>query len=837
MGDSSNSIRRAIAARASRSKRTTPVAPVTPKPVATPPVAPKPVATPDAPLDKYNLPPVTVSAWIKSRPKSLKNVATRNSTPKMKVAIQRAKASRAQSAAKRLPSPPYLDEIIVLGERVRLNEIGINESTLKTASNSSELTLFSPSYFPGEKNISKVTQAKTVFSKVFAAGSKFGVNNPVPPCEVSEYNLLKEGLENRLYILRMNLPSTNEDIVSIETRYNYEKAEKFNLVIQAIETNEAICTNYELNFDTGAAKQIKGYGKQVSREDRERIQNLIRQFSFLVLQSINPVSGYENMEGNISPQFLIDALEQQQITKDDMNAYIAEYTEEANSEIPDLIAQTLEATGTQQDIYSLMLESELLNLITYVKQSVTDNLTDQQFKTKFTGFAKSIEMYPVREQITAIMKWILAEYSAHKQIISQNIDAINLNKSLTNNLQDSLADKSANILDLESKLAQSNAQLNQASQQINQLSIDLNKSKQDVVSSEILIAKGNRELAELLAVREGEKQKLQAEIDSLKASSLEALKKANDAKGTVGVLGSALDVVSNPGSLPLIQSVKKIAEGIKNGESSVDINLQFAELYNNFNQQYKEKNKLSDICYLNYFVSFFMKRIFKNENFYKNVDKFVTDYLSTHPESIDTIIAEFLNLLEAVENPSVKGVGYYTLSTKASNNLNEIVNLLTPEINAAAVNSLNKAFNKYYKKNVYYIPSETNGFIVRPAKVSEPPRVFNFTDNTFTPTDKTVPADIYNQVMFPYPTLFVLYIMFAKNYLVMVNPSDCPIPKFFTKPLNFRKKGIKFANAVAPLTAPAASPVALVAPLTPAASPAVAPAASPAAPPVLPPTN
>jgi hypothetical protein len=802
------------------------------------------------------------------------------------VAIQRAKASRAAASAALVPSPPYLDEIIVLGERVLLNESGISESSLKHAANTSELTLFSPSYFPGEKNPSKVIQAKTVFSKVFAPGSKFGVDNPVPPCEVSEYNLLKEGLENRLYILRMNLPSNFDEIVSMEVRNNYEKAEQFNLVIQAIETNDAICTNYELNFNTGAAKEIKSYGKELSREDRARIQNLIRQFSFLVLQSIHPVQGYENMQGNISPQFLIQALEQKQITQDDMDAYIAEYKVEADSELPDLIAQTLEATGTQEDVYSLMLESELLNLITYVKKSVTDNLTDAQFKTKFNTFTKSIEMNPVRDQIVAIIKWILAEYTTHRDIVSQNIDAINLNKSLTNNLQAVISDKSAEIFELESKLAQSSAQLNQAGQQINKLNTDLNKSQQDIISSESLIAKGNRDLADLLAVREGEKQKLQAEIDALKASNeslaskgthdlneqvsmreeekkklqaeidslkassesliakgnhdlseqlalrqeekkklqdeINALKewsaaaftKANEAKETAGVLGSALDVVSNPRSLPLIQSVKKIAEGIKKGEASIDINSQFAELYNNFNQQYKRTNILSDICFLNYFVSFFMKRMFKSEKFYKNIDKFVSDYLSTHPESIDTIITEILSLLEAVENPSVKSVGYYTLNTKAINNLKEIANMLTPELNAAATNSFAKAFSKYHKKNVYFIPSETNGFIVRPVKVSDPPQVYTLSNTIFTPTGETASIDIYNEIKLPYSTLFILYIMFARNYLVIVNPSDCPIPKFFAKPPNFRKKAVSFASAVTPVA--------------PAAEPAVAPVVEPA---------
>jgi hypothetical protein len=803
MGDSSNSIRRAIAARASRSKSATPkapIAPVTPKAPIAPvipkapiaPVIPKASPAPSTPLPGHNLPPATVAGWITKRPTPLKNTASRNSTPKMKAAIQRAKAARARSAAEKLPPKPYLDEIIVLGERVLLNEIGIGKSTLKHATHTSELTLFSPSYFPDEKNDSKIIKAKTVFSKVFATGSKFGVDNPVPPCEVSEYNLLKEGLENRLYILRMNLPSSIEDTVSIEMRNTYEKAEQFNLVIQAIETNEAICTNYELNFDTGESKEIKGYGKLISKEERSRIQNLIRQFSFLVLQALHPVKGYETMQGDINPQFLIESLEQQQITEDDMDAYIAEYTEESNSEIPDLIAQTLEATGTQDDVYSLMLESELLNLVAYVKKSVSDNLTDAQLKMKFSGFAKSIETEPVREQVVGIMKWILAEYSTHKEIISQNLNTINLNKSLRDNLQVSISDKTESIFDLESRLAQSTAELNAAEQKIDKLTTELNKSNQDTVSSESSIIKGNRELAELLAIREGEKQKLKAELDALKLSTEKSMQKINDARVSTAVLGSALDTAANPQSLPLIKTVQKIALDIKDGKNpELKNGSPFIELYQLFNNHIKSELSLSDICYLSYFVSFFMKKIITgNIELYKIVDKLVSDYLEAHPNTIDGIIAEIRELLEITENPSVKYTGYYVLSETPSKFIGNIYNLITNELNSAAKNAFTRIFNNYYKKGVYYNQS---GFIIRPVKPMQA-KVFKLSGTEFKLADTPAPSDIFNKLSLPYPTLFLLYIIFAKNYLLMKNPAECLLPNYLKNPTAQKERRVSIRN-------------------------------------------
>ena len=755
-----------------------------------------PLAAPvAAPLK--NLPPVTVPGWIKKRPATLKNVATRAITPKMKAAIQRAKASRARAAVKRLPAQPYLDEVIVLGERVRLNEIGISASILEREGSSSELALFTPSYFPSEADYSKITQAKTVFSKVFGPDSKFGVENPIPPCEVSEFNLLKEGLQNRLYILRNALPSNSEDIISMEVRNNYERAEQFNAVIQAIESNESICTNYELN-GTGAPIGIKGYGKPITREERVRIQNLIRQFSFLVLQSIHKVNGYEDMIGDITPEFLINSLEQQQITKEDMDGYIAEYTEEANSEIPDLIAQTLEATGAQDDVYALMLESELLNLIAYVKTSVTDNLTDAQLKMKFTGFAKSIESDPVRDQVVAIMKWILAEYSLHKTIISQNIDTINLNRSMTDNLHAAVSERASTIRDLESKVAQSNAQLSQAGEKIGQLTSELAKSSQDTISNESAIVKGNRELAEQLAIRAGERDVLMAEINALKASTAAALKKANDAKGTVGVLGSALDNAANPQTIPLLKTIEKIAADGGKTSDLCGIGQPFEELCKKFNDHIHNPTNpaetISDVCYLNYFVSFFMKKIFtKNTKLYNIADKLVSDYLKTNTNSIDAAIEEISNLLEAVEKPSVKAAGFYLINESKSVLLDSIYRLTTIEFNAATKNAFMRTFSSYLKKNIYYNPS---GFIIKP-RTPAPTTIFKLSGDEFKATSEPAPQELFNQISLPYSTLFVIYILFAKNYLIMKNPTDCPIPKFFTNPMrSLEGRKVRIASTV-----------------------------------------
>jgi hypothetical protein len=309
---------------------------------------------------------------------------------------------------------------------------------------------FSPSYFPHETDLNKIVLAKTVFSKVFAPGSKFSSENPLPPCATSEFNLLKEGLTNRLYNIRMILPDNRQDLEdSMALKNTYRTAEEINTVIQAIEDQKTNCTDYQLNLESGIAEQIPAYEKPISRADTERMQNLLRQFSFLILQSMNPVAGYEDKIGSITPNFLLEGLEQQQISKEEMDQYLAEYGIE--HEIPDTISQALQSTNSQDNIYSLMLESELANLIKYVKDNVSKKLNNLALKAEFNGKTKQLENSPVRQQIMGILDWLLDKYSANKKVITDNIDAINKHSSVSSVLNRDLEAKNAEMFECPHK--------------------------------------------------------------------------------------------------------------------------------------------------------------------------------------------------------------------------------------------------------------------------------------------------------------------------------------------------------------------------------------------------
>jgi hypothetical protein len=246
----------------------------------------------------------------------------------------------------------------------------------------------------------------------------------------------------------MVLPEKADGVVPMTVRNLYHTAEEINAVLQAIEDQKTNCTDYNVNLDSGIADQIPAYEKPIARADTERMQNLLRQFSFFILQSMNPIAGYEYKEGNVKPNFLISALEQEQISKEEMDQYLAEYT--VQHEIPDTISQALQSTDSQDNIYSLMLESELQNLIQYLKNSMTRNLTDMAIKTEFIGVTSELQNAPAREQIMAILNWLLQKYSSNKKLISDNIDAITKHKTTTGLLTSSLQNQDAKLLNLES---------------------------------------------------------------------------------------------------------------------------------------------------------------------------------------------------------------------------------------------------------------------------------------------------------------------------------------------------------------------------------------------------
>jgi len=743
---------------------------------------------------KDNLSPATVKGWISKRPDSIKDIASKES---ISSAIKKAKARIQLKRKTRITNVPYLDEIIVLGESVILNERVISNQDDEHSKSGG--VFFTLSYFPDEASLPRIVLAKTIFSKVFGPGSTFSVENPVPPCEVSEYNLLKEGLENRLNGLRMGLPSTfRDDIVPMEVRNDFDKAIKFNSIVKAIESNTSLCTNYELNLTSKKVSSVKGYGKPLTPIDNKRIENLLRQFSFIILQSMHPLDGYQT-EASMNPDYFIAQLESQQISKEDMDAYLAEYAQ-ASVEVPQLIVHALEATDTQDNVYSTMLESELVNLVSHLRKSIIDNLADPLVKNKFSVFVNSINNVSIKEQMIKIIKWLINEYKNNMSLISKHTEIINSNQNSSNVLRNELTNAKNRINDLEAKIYAKTAEFETTKKELENTNETLMETKNEEAEKSKDTNKNIKELTELLVKAKSEKDTLQEMLANKNKIIGESMSTMTRAEEYASVLQSAISA-SNPSiSVGFFTHIKAITESIKRGEKPVLVpNDPFNNLYESFRKHSTEMTS-SELCYLNYYITFFIKQIFGNNiEIYNSMNTLIDTFLEKNAASlnIDKIISELHSLLEISEKVITTTAGYYI--GKEADVSSPFLKLLYEEtkknkaIVLAATNAVKTVFPRYVRREqfIYFIPPpslsvEYNGFFIRERISPKVVPIYSWNGSEFQKSEEMpdITPEIFKKVELSYTTLFMYYILFAKSYLVKMsyelNNNKCSLPKFFT---------------------------------------------------------
>lgn len=745
------------------------------------------IQPPQAPL-----PPASTPAWLRSRPKELKNRINRPTSAAMKKKIESAKARQIKKAAERLPEKPYLDEIIVFDERVILNEEGVPAYILQAEADLADTVYFTPSYFPDEKDLYKIKLAKTVFSKVFLPGSTFSLENPAPPCETTESSLLMEGLQNHLYVIRKNLPQGYEEIYSMNVRNIFERAKKIKLVLEKFKDDNTICARYDVDFNTNEPLSVKGYGKPTANIDKERVQNLLRQFSFLILQAMHPIPGHEDKVGNITPEFLLNALEQNTISKKEMDEYIAEYTESSKADIPDIIVHSLEATETQDNVYALMLESELAKLIAYIKETILNGLKDEILKRNFIKHTESQEGLPLKDEIIGILKWIMDEYTKHKKIADDNMGTLISNKSAQDTLRGSLTENQAKIIELESKLLAAETQLNT---EINKHATNPSPTRQQVIAQQKPaneLKAENLELKNQLVQRQGQKEELQTQINALSKSNQTATNNLVAAQQVAGTLGNALNVASNPNDISLLKKVEEIANAVKDKRDvPLDKDSPFNELYNNFKSS--SLNDISPVCYLTYYVTFFINNIFKGDaDLYKDLNMIIDEYMKTDSD-IDRMMENLKYILESVESDKTRRVGCYILNKEPIKLLDDLYKKMNenPEINERCTKALNYLFKNYNRSDVYYIPksaisesdnnfmqSFSNMFFIRPFKGAENKiNIYDISGNIIN--DSKISTDkLFKNTSLPYATIFIFYILCTRKYLlVREDRQGCPLPK------------------------------------------------------------
>jgi len=508
---------------------------------------------------------------------------------------------------------------------------------------------------------------------------------------------------------------------------------------------------------------------------------------------MNPIAGYEDKEGNVKPSFLISALEQEQISKEEMDQYLAEYA--TQHEIPDTISHALQSTDSQDNIYSLMLESELQNLIQYVRDSVTRNLSDIALKAELISMTNKLQNIPAREQIMAILNWLLQKYLSNKKLIADNIDAITKHQTTAGILTGSLREKDAEIFKLDSELQAKTRKLEYALGTIGELK-SIEKPIEPITNNNILddlraqVAKAHGERDTIAQELQGENQNLRAKIIDLEKAQV-----------TSNALGNGINAAGNPRQIPFITKVESIVNAVQKGNKDykLEVRSPFQELYIKLNQH---KGTLSDICEFTYVASFFIKKIFSRDpNLYDSLNTVIDTYLKQNPDVLDSTINAMFNLLEASENQTITGVGYYVIPN--AENMKQLQVLETINLESDIINACNNAFNAsfriYNKNNTKFIVP--NGFIIGPVRTGSIDK-YELNGDNFV---KKGAVENKFSKGFSYQTFLILYTLFIKSSLLLNGKNDpaCPKSSILTNSKYFSNRDIQKRVRVQPVVAPA----------------------------------
>ena len=484
--------------------------------------------------------PVTVKEWRGTRPKS------RSQTERARTALHRARQRLRNRKKRAALNIEYQDEIVVLGERVRLNELGVSEEILRQNVAFAEFVYFTPAYFPNEPAGSqKVNEAKLIFSKLFTPGSGFEPGNPRPPCRTDEFTLLKEGISNRFQTLRTDVLARRDKYGdSIYTREGLERLLVLKNIVNDFDSNERECLDYDIALEKGTiAERLKPLGNL----DQERIKALIRQFSFLVLQAMNPIKGYRTDD---AVEFVLD-LEEGAISKEALEAYVADYTV-SGFQVPESITHALEASGNHKDIYSGMLEKELQNLLKFIVGKVQTAIKDTGLIDEFNTFVLTITGREPREQLSEILSWVVGHYRKSHKIHTEMGAKLRATEETAASIRKQHAEATAGIRELEFKKNKLEEEGKAAAAAITELNSqaglseeELEKMKRALESRNAAAEADIKKIQEELALAKGSRDSLSAEQEKLTKQRQDAESAAAKARLETAGLQSSMVVAGD----------------------------------------------------------------------------------------------------------------------------------------------------------------------------------------------------------------------------------------------------------------------------------------------------
>lgn len=242
-------------------------------------------------------------------------------------------------------------DIIVINERVQLDE-----TNFKAEENTDRVGFTQKNgYFPEPMSQADLLNAKITFAKIFAKDSNFSLTDSKPPCDLEEYGVLRQGLENRFKHLRYEINKNNQiEGSSIKTNALLDQAVKIKAILDNMHENP--CHEY-----SGAEFSIRS----MTTINDEQMQRLIRNFSLMVLQAIHPIESQKEYF-KADPVEMVKILDNLEVDNAAVEGYLNEYQKE--SEIPRLIGLILSESGPRDTVLGIMDADAKKNLYNRITQ-------------------------------------------------------------------------------------------------------------------------------------------------------------------------------------------------------------------------------------------------------------------------------------------------------------------------------------------------------------------------------------------------------------------------------------------------------------------------------------
>ena len=262
-------------------------------------------------------------------------------------------------------------DIIVINERVQLNE-----TDFKPEENTDRIGFTQKNgYFPDPMSYTDLLNAKITFAKIFAKDSKFSLTDSKPPCDLEEYGVLRQGLENRFKSLRHEIhKNTQIEGDSIKTRTLLDQAVKIKAILDNMQENK--CDDF-----AGPEFSIRS----MTSINEEQMQRLIRNFSLMVLQAIHPIDSKKDYF-KADPVEIIKILDNTEVTDRVVEDYLNEYRNE--TEIPRLIGLILSESGPRETVLGIMDGEAKRNLYERITQAFGKVFQKQNGGGMTDGFDK-----------------------------------------------------------------------------------------------------------------------------------------------------------------------------------------------------------------------------------------------------------------------------------------------------------------------------------------------------------------------------------------------------------------------------------------------------------------